>query len=62
MVNLLNKLNYMRDINSAGFDPSVEDVGVDESNVCEDCGGELIMKLTSGDEIYYKCNECGVIV
>ena len=48
--------------NGAGFKPEIEDVGVDESDVCEDCGGELIMKMTSGDEVYYKCNECGVIV
>lgn len=47
--------------NGAGFDPEIEDVGVDETNVCEECGGELIMRLLN-DDVYYKCKECGKIV
>ena len=50
--------------NGAGFKPEIEDVGVDESTVYEDCGGELIMKVMVSDDedIYYKCNKCGAIV
>ena len=52
----------MRDINGAGFDPSVEDINVtDEEDICEDCGGELVMKLLN-DDVYYKCLDCGVII
>lgn len=29
-------------------------------DICEDCGGEVVMKLCQGsDEVYYKCAECG---
>lgn len=43
--------------NGAGFDPSVEDVNVNEE-VCELCNGPLIIKMTDLDEVYYICDDC----
>ena len=28
---------------------------------CEECGGECVLRMTTNDEQYYKCIECGDI-
>ncbi len=49
----------MKNINGAGYDPSIEDVP-EHFNDCIKCGGELVEKLV-GDELLLMCSDCNYV-